>query len=216
MSISSQIKKIIRHTRKNRFFMLHHVTDELNGDCIKSSRILSTEGFLKLCDKYAFEDIKSGKNGNFLTFDDALIDFYNTVFPVISEKQIPAILFVCVNLIDAPGYISKEQLSEISKSPLVTIGSHCINHTPLDKLNKKEKEFEVKESKKKLEELIDKKIDYIAYPFGHYDFQTLKSVHRCGYKKGFAAAEFEIPAIRYRNLCLPRIDITNERINQWL
>ena len=216
MKVSSQIKKFVRNTRKNHFFMLHHVTDGLNNDCTKSSRVLSIENFLKLCDKYVFEDIKIKTKGNFLTFDDGLADFYNTVFPIISERQIPVILFVCVNLIDTPGYISKNQLLKIAESPLVTIGSHCVNHIPLKKINVKEKESEVKESKKYLEELINSEIDYIAYPFGQYDLQTLKITHRCGYKKGFAAAEFELPAICYRNLRLPRIDITNERIKQWL
>ena len=108
--------------------MLHHVTDGLNNDCTKSSRVLSTENFLKLCDKYVFEDIKIKTKGNFLTFDDGLADFYNTVFPIISERQIPVILIVVQTVAVLPREI--HPVTEVLNGQIVTgilaLGIHAV------------------------------------------------------------------------------------------
>jgi peptidoglycan/xylan/chitin deacetylase (PgdA/CDA1 family) len=145
-----------------------------------------------------------------------LIDFYHFVYPIISEKRIPVVLFMNVSFLNQPGYLTMDQLLEISGCPYVTIGSHCINHLPMNTLADKEKKIEIFESKKQLEKIVCKNIDYIAYPFGQYDKNVLKFVAESKYKKGFSAAEFDRPRLMYRNFCLSRIDITNERINQWL
>lgn len=59
-----------------------------------------------------------------------------------------------------------EQIKDLSNDSLCTIGAHTSNHLSLNLLSKEEIIIEVLESKKLLEQKIEKKIEHFAYPFG--------------------------------------------------
>jgi peptidoglycan/xylan/chitin deacetylase (PgdA/CDA1 family) len=59
-----------------------------------------------------------------------------------------------------------EEIKQLSYDPLVTIGSHTMNHYPLSKLHIDDATNEVIESKKELENRLNKKINHFAFPFG--------------------------------------------------
>jgi peptidoglycan/xylan/chitin deacetylase (PgdA/CDA1 family) len=58
------------------------------------------------------------------------------------------------------------EIKELSADPLVTIGSHTVNHRPLSKLSEKEAEHEIVSSKKELEERLNRPVKHFAFPFG--------------------------------------------------
>jgi len=62
--------------------------------------------------------------------------------------------------------LSWEQIRELSADPLVTIGAHTVNHYALSKLPDAEVEWEITESKKRLENKIEKNVEHFSYPFG--------------------------------------------------
>lgn len=59
-----------------------------------------------------------------------------------------------------------EDIINLSKDSLCTIGSHCVHHNKLIDLNETDLEKELKESRDYLSEKIKKPIDYISYPYG--------------------------------------------------
>lgn len=99
-----------------------------------------------------------------ITFDDVPGDMYENAYPYLTEKKIPFTVFVTTSYIDKEGYITLSQLQDLNRNPFCTIGAHTISHPLLrfhpDKLK------EIVDGGNELERLINKRIDYFAYPFG--------------------------------------------------
>ena len=76
----------------------------------------------------------------------------------------------------------------MSKSPLVTIGSHDMNHVPLPNSSYDEQERELVDSKKMIEELIGLPVKYLAYPYGQHNKDTLRILNsKKLYSRAFVA-----------------------------
>jgi peptidoglycan/xylan/chitin deacetylase (PgdA/CDA1 family) len=58
------------------------------------------------------------------------------------------------------------QIKTLSNEPLCTIAAHTVNHLSLKQLSDKKAIAEILEGKIYLEEMIGKKVDHFAYPFG--------------------------------------------------
>lgn len=65
--------------------------------------------------------------------------------------------------------LSWEQIIELSRDELVTIGAHTISHRPLSKLSEAEAKREMVGSKKEIEDNIGKEVNHFAYPYGGAD-----------------------------------------------
>ncbi|MFC2001660.1 polysaccharide deacetylase family protein [Chloroflexota bacterium] len=83
-------------------------------------------------------------------------------------------------------YLTENQIIELSKHD--AIGSHTVSHRPLGKLDLKEAVFELSESKKTLENLTDKRIMAVGYPYGGSAAVTrevAEIAEKSGYEVGF-------------------------------
>jgi peptidoglycan/xylan/chitin deacetylase (PgdA/CDA1 family) len=116
-----------------------------------------------------------------LTFDDGYEDFYTNVFPLLKKCKIKATLYVIINALDTPGYLTKNQLKELANSEYVEIGSHTFNHPDLTTLNQFKSDYEIIKSKKALEDIINKPVLSFCYPFGHYNEYDAKLAAQAGY-----------------------------------
>jgi len=92
------------------------------------------------------------------------------------------------NYIDQNAQLTKSismtwnQIEELSKDPLVTIGSHTVNHYPLKSLDADESKFELSESKKNIETKIKKEVKHFCYPIGSYSSREIALANECGYQ----------------------------------
>ena len=68
--------------------------------------------------------------------------------------------------------------------PYVDFQSHSRFHPVLTTCNDVECLEEIKESKEALENLLNKKIEHIAYPNGDYSNREIEFLRKCGYKSG--------------------------------
>ena len=191
--------------------MFHHVTD---APAVKKSLLMNTARFNELiCSFDNYSDLESTvtryKDKQLsVTFDDALLDVYTVAFPFLTERNIPFTVFAATDLIGTDGYITTAQLTEMSKEPLVTVGSHCVTHTPLCGKNEEVQLTELRDSKSKLEELIGRRVTMLAYPFGQYDHITVQllennDLYTCGFKASGGALnavsslnKFKLPRLR--------------------
>ncbi|ANE31779.1 polysaccharide deacetylase family protein [Campylobacter hyointestinalis] len=116
-------------------------------------------------------DNELSKNSVSITIDDGYKD--NLIGIEILEKyKIPYTIYIATGFIDKSMYLSKQDLIDISKSALCTLGTHSMNHVHLSTLPKNKQFNELNDSKKKLEDIIQKQVINFSYPYGDYNNTT--------------------------------------------
>jgi len=116
-----------------------------------------------------------------LTFDDGYEDFYTEAYPLLKKYEIKATVYIIINALDKPGYLTKDQVRELAASKFIEIGSHTFNHLDLKTLNNRKAGFEIVNSKKALENISGKQILSFCYPYGHYNDYDIKLAQEAGY-----------------------------------
>ena len=81
--------------------------------------------------------------------------------------------------------ITEEQLKKLSNHHLIDIGLHTANHIALRYHSALTQETEILLNQKQLEQIINKKISTIAYPYGEYNNITIGIVKKIGLQAGF-------------------------------
>lgn len=119
-----------------------------------------------------------------LTFDDGAIDFYTVAFPILKQYNIPVTLHIMTG-VGGKNYVNKEQIKEMHDSGLVDIQSHTKYHAYLTRISPQERAPEIKTSKQYIEELLDKPVVALAYPFGLYNEEVIEEVKEAGYQIAF-------------------------------
>ncbi len=199
--------------------MFHHVTDEYietNASCkCRISRFqeildkIYSEGRRFVSVEMMIEMIQSKATERFsvVTFDDVPDDFFSNAYPILKKMKIPFVLFITINFIDKPGFLKTEQLLELDKDPLCTIGAHTITHPMLRKVD--DSEYEIAESKRQLEQLLGHPILYMAYPYGRQSSVSQKvKIQACnaGYECAFGTIQAPITDTSSKELYyLPRM-----------
>jgi len=130
-----------------------------------------------------------------ITFDDGFRDFYTDAFPILQEYGFSATVFLPTLYVDSDiRFKSKEcltwsQVIELSRKG-ISFGSHTVNHLELYRLGKMEIEYELKNSKEKIDSVLGKQIESFSYPFAFPDqdnqFITFmkEMLQKCRYKNG--------------------------------
>jgi peptidoglycan/xylan/chitin deacetylase (PgdA/CDA1 family) len=128
-----------------------------------------------------------------ITFDDGYMDNYKNAFPVLTEYNFPAAIFMVSgfaetsNKWDIPNGYPEEplmgwrELQEIVKGG-VTVGSHTVNHPRLTQLVSGEAKKEIEDSKKSLEDGLGMPINHFAYPYGDMSEPIVDMVKAAGYE----------------------------------
>jgi peptidoglycan/xylan/chitin deacetylase (PgdA/CDA1 family) len=114
-----------------------------------------------------------------LTFDDGYEDFYTDAYPILQKYQIPATIYITTGFIDyTHNYLTKDQLLEISKSKLIEIGAHGVDHYNLHFSNSLIVKNEIINSKQILEKLLNRPITHFAYPYGGYSDDAILNLKK--------------------------------------
>jgi len=123
----------------------------------------------------------------FLTIDDAFQSFYKNAWPILQAEKIPFILFVNTREVDArkPNYMSWDQIREIHKSKIGTIGGHSFSHEYLVEFSKEDVIQDLKKSHENYLKEIGTIPEAFSYPFGEYSSETKNIVKELGYLVAF-------------------------------
>jgi peptidoglycan/xylan/chitin deacetylase (PgdA/CDA1 family) len=133
-----------------------------------------------------------------LTFDDGWKDNYINAFPVLRELGIRATIFLvpsCIGQVtskvvaegeSARAHLSLADITEMSGHG-IEFGSHSMNHELLHQLSPQDVKYEVEESKRQIEDLLQQPCKVFAYPAGFYTETAREAVKRAGYVAAFSS-----------------------------
>lgn len=138
-------------------------------------RVIEEEGYT-IVDK-----LSNAEKEILITFDDGFRGLYEN-FSYFLEYQIPVKIFLIIDYLGKPNYLTKEEVNELLKTGLVTIGSHTLSHRNLDELSDNEIRKELGESKQRLEEMFDVEINEICYPRGRFNSKVVDLAKESGYR----------------------------------
>ena len=119
-----------------------------------------------------------------ITFDDNDGTQYSAAHPILKEFGFKGVYFIMTVTINRPGYMSKEQLKELSDDGNV-IGSHTWDHHNVQKYEGDDWVTQIENPSKVLEEITGKKVEYFAYPFGLWNEKALVELENRGMKASF-------------------------------
>lgn len=118
-----------------------------------------------------------------LTFDDGYDDMYDVALPLLREFNDVGVFFVVVNLLDRPGYLTRDQVRAMADAGM-DIESHGMNHVSFAKLTPERQRLELCGSRAILSMLTEHQVQFVAYPNG--EAPTAKgALEDCGYRAGF-------------------------------
>ncbi len=157
--------------------------------------------------------LQPDKKNYFITFDDIFISVYKNAFEILTSNNIPFAIFICVGLIGQKNYIDKKMLLDFVSYKNCTIGAHTLTHPKLRFENRDKSYKEIAESKVILENLISKRIEYFAYPYGSLYACSRRDIDFAK-KAGYAAAFSTINSYLTKQdlefkYFMPRININN-------
>jgi peptidoglycan/xylan/chitin deacetylase (PgdA/CDA1 family) len=121
-----------------------------------------------------------------ITFDDGYADTLDAI-ELLCARSLRVSLYVTTGQIDTEGMISCEQLLRLAeRSDEVELGAHTITHPRLDELSLDEVNREIRGSKSRLEELLQRPVSSFAYPHGAHDRQVRQAVIAAGFDSAAA------------------------------
>lgn len=103
--------------------------------------------------------------------------------------------------------LDNTQLVELSKSKVVTIGSHGHDHYNLGQIESEFAKFELEHSKALLESAIQKEVKYIAYPDGSYNELVKNLAEKAGFE-GQMAVKYKFSEDKNDKRILDRFGIS--------
>lgn len=123
-----------------------------------------------------------------ITFDDSNEDNYTNAFPIMQKYGFTGVLYVVVQYVDTPNYLTTDQIREMADAGW-EVGSHSETHRDLlfspDSLR-----YEIVQSRKDLQQMLGVPILTFAYPFGDEGSAAGDYVHFAGYIAAMGASGF--------------------------
>lgn len=134
-----------------------------------------------------------------LTFDDGFLGVHDHAWPILRALDWPCTIFLVADRIGGRDDWTRASNPSGTTYPLldadhiramqadgVAFHSHTCSHPSLPKLDEARLTEELAGSRAMLAELLDRTVDYLAYPFGHLDERVEAATRAAGYRAAFA------------------------------
>ncbi|KKS13669.1 MAG: Polysaccharide deacetylase [Candidatus Magasanikbacteria bacterium GW2011_GWA2_41_55] len=150
-----------------------------------------------------------------ITFDDGYESFLNQALPILKSLNIPTTLFIITDF-EAGGCLGRERallkgdcLKEMLNSGLISLQFHSKTHGNLMKLNRNDLKKEIISGKTELENKLNIKLSYFAYPGGGYTGEAVDLVKEAGFEAAFSIKPGTIHRGTYRFLIRRNVILSN-------
>lgn len=158
-----------------------------------------------------------------LTFDDGYADLIEEALPILIEQQFPATVFVTTGWLHdagrraagtAPGrMLSWAQLEQLAAAGVeIEIGAHSHSHVQLDQTSGSRLRAELADSRKLLEDRLNRPVCSLAYPYGYSSKRVRAVAREIGYLQAAVVANvvaapacdsFRVPRLTIRRSISP-------------
>lgn len=200
--------------------LIYHSIDEFKGQGSKELYVspknfeeqmiyLRDHGFTLLTfDRWG--DIHRVNKPIFITFDDGYKNNLNAfgIFQKLKNERFKPTgsIFVISDFIGRSNRLSKSDLKMMVDSGIISIQSHTATHPDLTKINTYE--YEMKESKDKIQKITGKPVIALAYPYGNFNNKVVEETKKY-YSFGLTTTPevFTEKGIKDERFLLPRIYI---------
>jgi len=168
--------------RRVPILMYHHVMEAKQAEAIGATNLnvppekfreqmdyLLQKGYQVISLEEMYEGLKNKEipvKPIVLTFDDGYRDFYDYVYPILREKNLKATVFIISQFVGGERYLTWSQIQEMSKSGLVSVGNHTLNHPYLTSLRIEEIRNQIISANNIISEKVGQRIRFFAYPYG--------------------------------------------------
>ena len=150
---------------------------------------------------YRSSTLEEGLHGDgrqyLVTFDDGYENLYTELLPHIERYRLKPIVFLVADRLGGENQwdfplgvpprkiLTVQQVREMQRHG-VEFGSHTSTHPWLPRLNVKDVEREVTDSKHKLEDVLGVEVTTFAYPYGAANSAVRSAVARAGYRQAYS------------------------------
>lgn len=194
------LHRVTNEVSNNPLYRPYEVTPNVLESLILEYRdrgfhFISMDELMTLVEKkHSFPYVRQ-KNVVF-TIDDGYADNYENAYPIFKKYNIPFCIFVCKQYVtgetpagEGENYrmLSMEQLLELTKEPLCTIGCHTLSHPELNRLSYNKQLQEISGAKQWLEDTLRIPMLYMAYPYGEYNEESIHVVQQLNFKSAVSS-----------------------------
>ena len=162
---------IINQNRRSKVLYLHDIHKETcyakHNHSMPISKFID---LIKIVNENGFSivsEITESTNQIRLCFDDGYRGIWDCHNDLVSYGIFPT-LFVATSLIGKDGYLSNNEIVELSRLGF-SIQSHTVSHYPLTGMSINQLKKELSGSKEYLGSLLHKEIDELCLPLGYYN-----------------------------------------------
>ena len=140
-----------------------------------------------------------------VTFDDAFADFHHTALETLTRHGFTATLYVPTAYVGGTSrwlspegegsrpVLSWSALAEVAAAG-IDVGSHSCSHPQLDLLPPVALRAELEESRRMLEERLQRAVLSLAYPFGYHTARVRSAARAAGYRSACAVRDLSSTA----------------------
>lgn len=140
-----------------------------------------------------------------LSIDDGFLSIYHQAWPRLKKAGFPFTLFISTKAIEEKfkGYMSWDQIREMQKDPLVSIGHHGHSHGHLLNMSTEAVRADLETASRLYQQELGLNPDIFAYPYGEFSPETENILKKMGLKAAFG--QYSSAASSARNImALPR------------
>jgi peptidoglycan/xylan/chitin deacetylase (PgdA/CDA1 family) len=204
-------------SERSQILMYHSIGGQADGDTrglysVQPNQFLSQMKYLNaLCTRSGLrvvpfsEEVSSTVS---ITFDDGYSDNAINALPVLEKFEFPFHIFINPSLIQSgkEGFLTHDQIRDLSSHPLVTLGVHGYSHQPLTQLTDAEVSSELDQAKDWLADITGTVPSTLSYPHGAVNERVVNVVRKCRFSRA-ACSKFGPISKSSSDFLLPRIDI---------
>lgn len=149
-----------------------------------------------------------------ITFDDGYADNYSDAYRILKENNMKGTFFIITNNTDIDSYyMNSSMLKEMSENGM-GIENHTSRHIEFTNISREDKIAIIEEGRKALKEKIGVDSNFICYPVGKYDEETIEVEKELGVKAA-VTTEYGISSASDGLYSLKRIRIFPMDINSF-
>ena len=120
-----------------------------------------------------------------ISFDDGYLDNFMNAYLFLRKYGMTAAFFIITGMVGEEDRLAAGHIKQMAANGM-SFGSHTVSHRALGEMTRESAESELILSKAYLEGLLQKPIDFIAYPKGSYNPETGSVACEAGYSGGFS------------------------------